>query len=174
MKLYSLRYQQTLPLDVAGAWDFFSSPHNLPRITPAWLDFQLTCELPERMHAGMIISYRIRPLLGLPVNWVTEITHVNEPFFFVDEQRFGPYRFWHHQHHFRETAAGVEVEDVVHYGLKHRPFGGVLNRVLIRRRLEEIFAFRQRALARMFPPAEPVQRPAHRTAAAAVRGGRGA
>lgn len=151
MKIHTLNYRQLLPLPLDEAWRFFSGPHNLRLITPPWLDFRLTCEPPAQMYAGMILTYRIRPFLRVPVNWVTEITHVNAPFFFVDEQRFGPYRFWHHQHAFRETPGGVEVLDLVSYGLKHGPLGSFTHQVLVRRRLNEIFAFRQRALERMFP-----------------------
>jgi len=102
------------------------------------------------MVPGMIVTYSIRPLLGIPVRWVTEITHVQEPNLFVDEQRFGPYRFWHHQHHFREVDGGIEVEDLVHYGL---PFGGIgrfLGGSHVRRQLAGIFSFRKTFLEGMF------------------------
>ena len=150
MKLYTLNFTQTLPLSIDEAWRCFCDPRNLSIITPAWLDFQMTGELPERMDAGLVLSYRIRPFLGFPVNWISEITHVREPEMFVDEQRFGPYRFWHHQHHFRETPAGVEVRDIVNYGLKFGLFGRVTNAVLVRRRIDEIFAFRRQELERRF------------------------
>lgn len=98
----------------------------------------------------MIISYRITPIWRVPVRWVSEITHVREPVFFVDEQRFGPYRFWHHQHIFEETAKGVRMQDVVHYVLPCGLLGRCMHLFGIHRKLKEIFAFRQRALEKMF------------------------
>lgn len=148
MKLYSLEAEQRLPISLSAAWEFFSSPANLQRITPPWLAFEVTSRLPERMFPGMIVSYFVRPLLGIPIRWVTEITHVEEPFRFVDEQRFGPYRFWHHQHHFREIEGGVEMRDVVHYGLP--PGGFLVEPLLVKPKLNEIFSFRKRTLEEIF------------------------
>ncbi len=150
MKLYRLHTLQRLPITMDTAWAFFSSPKNLPLITPAWLDFQMTNAVPEVMHAGAIITYTIRPMLGLKVRWATEITHAEAPRLFVDEQRFGPYRFWHHQHHFRPVAGGTEVEDLVHYALPFGPLGRLAHTLTVRRRLEAIFAFRRQALAERF------------------------
>ncbi len=103
MRLERLQDLCRLPIALPVAWDFFSDPRNLERITPPWLGIEITSDLPPRMHPGMIVTYRVRPPPGIPVRWVTEITHVVEPTLFVDEQRYGPYRFWHHQHHFREV-----------------------------------------------------------------------
>ncbi|HDR46502.1 MAG TPA: hypothetical protein ENN94_02250 [Geoalkalibacter subterraneus] len=150
MKLHRLHYVQSLPVDLETCWRFFSDPANLSEITPPWLNFQVTSELPERMQAGMMITYRIRPVLGLPIEWVTEITHADEPRFFVDEQRFGPYRFWHHQHFFRAAEQGVEMEDIVHYAL---PLGWVaepIHRTLVAPKLQQIFSYRREILARRF------------------------
>jgi ligand-binding SRPBCC domain-containing protein len=140
MKLHLLERSVRLPISIGAAWNFFSSPANLPRITPPWLGLRVTGPLPERMHPGLIITYAVRPFPGFAAGWVTEITHVVEPSLFVDEQRFGPYRFWHHQHHFREVAGGTEVRDVVHFAL---PRGTALAAGwLVRRRVEAIFSFR--------------------------------
>jgi len=148
MRLYHLERTQLLPTDLATAWAFFSDPANLPHITPPWLGITITSTLPERMHAGMIATCRVKPFSLGSVAWVTEITHVNEPYFFVDEQRFGPYRFWHHQHHFRETPCGVEMRDLVSYIL---PFGraGQLAARLVARRLHRIFYFRRDTLEQL-------------------------
>ncbi|MDX1548657.1 MAG: SRPBCC family protein [Rhodothermales bacterium] len=156
MTLYRLHALQRLPISMEAAWDFFSHPKNLPVITPGWLDFQMTNPVPERMHTGTIITYTIRPLLGLKVRWVTEITHADAPRLFVDEQRFGPYRFWHHQHHFRAVEGGVEVEDLVHYALPFGPLGRLAHAAVVRARLDAIFGFRREALTARFgtlPPA---------------------
>ncbi len=150
MRLYSLQFLQRLPVSQEHAWSFFSDPANLARITPPWLNFTVTSQLPPEMYPGMIISYRIRPVAGLPVTWITEITHASQPEFFVDEQRFGPYRFWHHQHHFRSVEGGVEMEDLVHYGFGFGVLGEALNRLLVRPRLEEIFRYRRDVLHRLF------------------------
>jgi ligand-binding SRPBCC domain-containing protein len=148
MKLHRFDALQKLPTTIERAWEFFADARNLARITPPSMGFQVTSELPEGMHAGMIITYRIRPLLGVPVQWVTEITHVDEPRLFVDEQRFGPYRFWHHQHLFREIPGGVEARDIVHYALP--PGGGLVRGTLVAPRLREIFAYRGEVLERTF------------------------
>ena len=123
MNLHVLEREQRLPIPLDQAWDFFSNPRNLSRITPPDMGFELLSTPPERMHAGMLVIYRVRPLLHVPITWVTEITHVDEPHRFVDEQRFGPYRFWHHQHLFRPIPGGVEMSDIVHYALP--PGGGI-------------------------------------------------
>jgi len=154
LHLYHLRTQQNLPISLPRAWDFFSNPNNLAEITPAWLNFRVTSNLPEKMYPGMIVTYQVRPWGGIALNWVTEITHVNAPHFFVDEQRFGPYRFWHHQHHFRESANGVEMTDLVHYALPFGPFGGVAHYFSVERRLREIFEFRKKCLEKIFSGAD--------------------
>ncbi|HSU17624.1 SRPBCC family protein [Longimicrobium sp.] len=150
MKLHLLDRTQKLPISLARAWDFFSDAPNLARITPPWMGFEVTSPLPERMYAGMIVVYRVRPLLGVPLRWVTEITHVDEPRRFVDEQRFGPYRFWHHEHRFSEIDGGVEMRDLVHYALA--PGGGPVRRFVVTPRLNRIFDHRRRVLEEMFGP----------------------
>ncbi|HEU0013230.1 MAG TPA: SRPBCC family protein [Longimicrobium sp.] len=148
MKLYELRREQRLAVGIREAWDFFSHPANLAAITPPEMRFEVTGQVPEHIRPGLIVTYRVRPLLGVPVRWVTEITHVREPELFVDEQRFGPYRFWHHQHLFREVPGGVEVQDIVHYAL---PRGaGPVGRGVVRARLEAIFDHRRAVLERKY------------------------
>lgn len=150
MKLYRLDRSQFLPISIETAWDFFSNPHNLQQITPVWLDFKITNRIPEKMHAGMIIRYRLKTLFRLPTTWITEITHVNEPVFFVDVMRSGPYRFWHHQHRFDEKAKGVEMLDTVNYALKFGLLGQILHDMVIGAKLMEIFDYRQTALEKIF------------------------
>jgi len=150
MRPSALREVQRLPISLPEAWSFFSDPRNLPRITPPSLGLEVTSDLPGVMYPGMIITYRVRPIPWVSVGWVTEITHVREPVLFVDEQRFGPYRFWHHEHHFREVEGGVEMKDIVHYALPLGTIGRVFGGPLVRRRLEQIFSFRRRFLVREF------------------------
>ncbi|MBS1635761.1 MAG: SRPBCC family protein [Bacteroidetes bacterium] len=152
MPLYTIRKQQFLKADMGRVWDFMSSPLNLTKITPAKLGFEIISEPVdiERMHAGQIIEYRISPLWDIKLHWVTEITHVEPMRFFVDEQRFGPYRFWHHQHHFREVNGGVEMNDLVHYDLPFGPLGAVAHKIHVRKTLEEIFNYRYQKLEQLF------------------------
>ncbi len=150
MRLERLHYVLRLPVGLSVAWDFFSDPRNLGRMTPPSLAIEITSGPPPRMVPGMIITYTIRPLLGIPVRWVTEITHVREPNLFVDEQRFGPYRFWHHQHHFREVDGGIEIADLVHYSLPFGVIGRVLGGSYVRRQLAGVFSFRRTFLEETF------------------------
>ncbi len=149
MKLFTLRSRQVLPLSVDEAWGFFSNPANLQEITPPSMSFEITSEVPARMYPGLIVTYRIRALWSISMNWVTEITHVDEPRYFVDEQRFGPYRFWHHQHHLREVEGGVEMTDLVHYA-PPGPAAPLVDRLLVGPRLREIFGYRREVLAERF------------------------
>ena len=112
MKPFTHERRQTLPISLELAWEFFSNPGNLARITPPEMDFRITSVPQNDIYAGQIITYTIRPLFRVAVNWTSEITYLERPNFFVDEQRFGPYRFWHHQHFFREVDGGVEVREI--------------------------------------------------------------
>ncbi len=153
MKIYQLKSSQIFPISLSTAWKFFSDPDNLSKITPKWLNFEITSELPRRMYAGMIISYKVRPLLNFPQSWVTEITHVNEPYYFVDEQRFGPYRMWHHEHIFTEIPdVGVEMQDIVTYIVPFGVLGRIANRLIVRKKILEIFKYRKEILQKMFGP----------------------
>lgn len=150
MKLYCLERTQILSVSLEKAWQFFASPLNLPTITPPWLNLKVTEKVSSRMFPGMIIAYKVKPFLGIPLTWITEITHVDAPIYFVDEQRMGPYRFWQHQHHFRQIKDGVQITDVVNYALKFRSFGRLVHAVLIKKQLEKIFDFRQKRLDQIF------------------------
>ncbi len=149
MKLHRLERSQFLPVTLTEAWAFFCDPRNLPLITPPALGFRITCEATQRMYAGMILTYRISPFPFWKTDWVTEITHIDEPHLFIDEQRLGPYAFWHHQHHFRETSAGTEMRDVVHYALPFGPFGRI-GAPVVARQLRKIFDFRSEYLLNRF------------------------
>jgi ligand-binding SRPBCC domain-containing protein len=141
---------QYLPITPEAAWAFFSDPGNLPAITPPGLGFRVLSAPPPSIYAGLMLRYSVRPLPGFRTIWVSEITQMRAPEFFVDEQRSGPYALWHHEHHFRPAPGGVLVEDIVHYrlpfGLLGRWFGGAL----VRRQLDAIFAFRFRVLTERF------------------------
>ncbi|SNB47263.1 Ligand-binding SRPBCC domain-containing protein [Geobacter sp. DSM 9736] len=149
MKVYRLERVQLLRTTVEEAWRFFSDPANLPLITPPSLGFRVTSPLPGRMYPGMLVTYTVTPFPPLRVVWVTEITHVSEPHYFVDEQRFGPYRLWHHEHHFRQAESGVEMADTVTYALG---FGlaGRMAAPFVAARLRQIFDFRHGVLSQMW------------------------
>lgn len=150
MGIHVLQRTQQLPISVDTAWEFFSNPRNLSVITPSWLGFEITSELPDRMYAGMLITYKVRPMFGMPITWVSEITNIRAPYMFIDEQRIGPYRLWHHEHHFCEMPGGIESTDIVTYALPFGVLGDLLHPYLVERRLAEIFAFRQRVLTERF------------------------
>ena len=153
MALERLHFTQSLPIPLDEAWAFFSDPRNLPVITPPALGFRILSHPPAAIHAGLMISYSVRPLPGLRTLWVSEITHARAPGYFVDEQRVGPYRLWHHEHHFRAApGGGTLVEDEIHYLLPFGFAGSWAAGWLVRRQLRAIFAFRKAALAQRFPP----------------------
>lgn len=154
MKPFVFERLQILPATLEEAWEFFSDPGNLVRITPPAMDFRITSAPQAATYAGQILTYTVRPLLGISMSWTTEITHVSRPDFFVDEQRFGPYRFWHHQHFFREVDGGVEVRDLVHYLLLHDQLAWLVNRLIVAPRLKRIFDYRSTALQAIFPGPE--------------------
>jgi ligand-binding SRPBCC domain-containing protein len=151
MKIYSIRQTQFIPISLAEAWDFFSSPHNLARITPAKMKFViLSVSGGNRVYAGQIIRYTVRVLPFYTVHWMTEITHVQEPNFFADEQRFGPYALWHHQHFFKEVEGGIEMTDEVHYAIPLGILGRLAHTLFVGRELTAIFEYRFQAVAKYF------------------------
>jgi ligand-binding SRPBCC domain-containing protein len=148
--MYQLKRQQLVRTDLKTCWDFFSSPSNLTKITPSTMGFDLLTEVPDYMYEGLMIAYRVRPLFGIPLEWITEITHVRENSYFVDEQRKGPYKIWHHEHHFQETPDGILMSDIVTYEM---PFGFVgkwVHPFVVQKKLEAIFNFRQKAVSALF------------------------
>lgn len=159
MSLHILSTVQRIPVSITEAWDFLSSPANLKVITPEDMGFHITSGFDGavsdntifgKMYPGMIITYIVKPILHIPVKWVTEITHVQEPFYFVDEQRFGPYKFWHHKHFLKEVQGGVEMTDIIHYKLPLGPLGDLMNILFVRKKLGEIFEYRFNKLEKLF------------------------
>lgn len=148
--MHTLKTIQTLPISLEEAWDFFSSPKNLAVITPENLGFVVKTELPEEMYAGLFIQYTVRPILNIPTTWVTEITHVKKPWYFVDEQRVGPYKIWHHQHHFKKIDGGVEMTDIIDYRIPYGLLGKLAHRIIVKPRLKQIFDYRKTKLEELF------------------------
>jgi ligand-binding SRPBCC domain-containing protein len=150
MNLYSLERKQILPINLTQSWGFFSNPLNLKEITPTWLSLNVTSQVPEKIYSGLLICYDVKPFLGITMGWITEILDVKEPYFFVDEQKKGPYSFWRHQHIFKETPDGVEVHDIVHYSLPLGVLGLFAHELFVRQQLKEIFDFRHQVLEKKF------------------------
>lgn len=151
MAFYQLKKTQLLHTSVDDVWSFISDPGNLTKITPDDMGFDIqTTELPEQMYPGMMIHYRVSPLLGIGLNWVTEITHIVDKKYFVDEQRIGPYSLWHHEHRIHSHPEGVLMEDIVSYQPPFGILGRALHPLLIRPRLEEIFNYRKLVLDKVF------------------------
>lgn len=150
-KVYRLKTIQNIPVSLQEAWDFFSKPKNLSEITPRELDFNIiSLYHGEEMYPGQIIEYKVKPLLGIPVYWMTEITHVEKEKYFVDEQRYGPYSLWHHQHHFKAISGGVEMTDIVHYKIPFGFLGDIAQWLFVRTNLEQIFTYREQAVTSRF------------------------
>ncbi|RPG58439.1 MAG: hypothetical protein CBD51_004955 [Flavobacteriales bacterium TMED191] len=149
--IHQLKTEQFLKADLEKVWSFVSSPRNLKLITPPYMGFNITSiDLPEKMYAGMIITYKVSPILSIPTTWVTEITHVSEKKFFIDEQRVGPYTMWHHQHFFKEHKNGVLMNDIITYKAPFGPLGVIANSLFIRKKLESIFNYRYKTLNQIF------------------------
>ena len=150
-KLYHLHRTQKLPINLEEAWDFFSSPKNLAKITPDDMGFEITSDYQEEeIYAGKLISYNITPLFGIPMKWLTEITHTRKPFYFVDEQRSGPYALWHHEHHFREIENGVEMTDRLFYQMPLGMLGSFVHTLIVKKRIEYIFDYRYSILEQLY------------------------
>ena len=150
MKIFKLKYSQKLPINLNEAWDFLSSPNNLELITPKSMDFNITDWDRKKAYPAQIIQYTVKPILGIKINWVTEITHVRAKEYFVDEQRFGPYTFWHHKHFIKEIEGGVIMEDVIHYKPPFGLLGVLLNFLFINSKLNSIFKHRELELIKTF------------------------
>ena len=150
MKIYTLHTKQNLPISVAQAWDFLSDPRNLKTITPPYMGFEILSGADRAMYPGQLIQYIVTPVLNIPTKWVTEITHVVDQKFFVDEQRFGPYALWHHKHFIKEIPGGVEMEDIVDYKVPFGILGQLVHPIIVKPKLQEIFDFRRKKLIEMF------------------------
>lgn len=151
MATFSIKTVQKIPVDIETAWAFFSNPDNLQKITPTNVGFNvLSKHHGDKMYPGQIIEYKVSPVMGIPVYWMTEITHVKDKEFFVDEQRFGPYKMWHHQHHFKIIDGGVEMTDIVHYRNPLGFLGIIANALFVKAKLTQIFQYRIKIVEELF------------------------
>jgi ligand-binding SRPBCC domain-containing protein len=152
MGFYQFKREQVIHSTINEVWDFISSPENLKKITPDSMGFDIrTPDLPSKIYEGMIISYTVRPMLGIKTNWVTEITHVVDKSYFVDEQRVGPYTMWHHQHIISPVENGVLMKDIISYKPPFGILGNIANLLFIRKKLKSIFNYRTKVLEEFFP-----------------------
>lgn len=151
MSVFTLKRKQFLPISINESWGFFSNPDNLRIITPPSLGLEITSKFTGEIYEGMIITYNVSPFPGYSTTWVTEITHVNKPYYFTDEQKIGPYKLWHHQHLFKpEGDDGTTAEDLIHYSVPYGPLGTFLNKIYIRKNLDNIFDYRFKVLKDLF------------------------
>jgi len=150
VKIYTLERTQKVAAPLEEIWDFFSNPGNLALITPPWLGFRVISGGDRKIYKGMLIKYKVSPLLGIPVTWVTEITEVDDLSRFVDVQRTGPYSLWRHEHIFKEGDGAVEVTDIVSYALPLGPLGRIIHALDTKKRLDRIFEFRRGYVERRF------------------------
>ncbi|CAI8160268.1 MAG: Uncharacterised protein [Polaribacter sp. SA4-10] len=150
MKIYSLHKTQKLPISLDEAWEFLSNPKNLKIITPDYMSFNIISKIDRPLYIGQIIQYIVTPLLGIKTKWVSEITHIQEKKYFVDEQMYGPYSLWHHKHFIKEINGGVELEDIIDYKVPLGIIGQLIHPILVKPKLEEIFSYRQKKLIELF------------------------
>ena len=150
-KVYSFKTVQKIPISLDKAWEYFSNPANLANITPDNMGFKTISKYHgDTMYAGQVIEYKVSPVLGIPLYWMTEITHVDDKKYFVDEQRYGPYSMWHHQHHFKVVEGGVEMTDIVHYKLPMWFLGDIANALFVKKQLKGIFDYRSKKVEELF------------------------
>ena len=151
MSVQYLKTVQRIPVSLDEAWDFFSNPKNLSVLTPDKLNLKFTNELfGDEMYPGQVMTYMVKPVFGIPMFWMTEITNVKAKQFFVDEQRIGPYSLWHHQHHFKPIDGGIEMTDLVHYRIPGGFLGNIAGKLFINRQLDIIFKYRFKKVEEIF------------------------
>jgi ligand-binding SRPBCC domain-containing protein len=151
MPVYTFMSTQNIPASVEEVWDFFSNPNKLHLITPPYMKFKvISKEKTERIYKGQVIEYTVKPILGIPLYWMTEITEVKDKTLFIDEQRKGPYKLWKHQHFFKEIPGGVEMTDLVHYRPPLWMIGSMANRLFLKKQLNRIFEYRYKKVEEIF------------------------
>ena len=151
MASHTIKTIQKIPASIDQVWDFFSNPSNLKTITHAHLNFRvISRHHGDHIYPGQIIEYKVSPFFKLPLYWMTEITAVEDKKFFIDEQRHGPYKMWHHQHHFKEISGGVEMTDIVHYKNPFWIIGKLANVLFVKKQLKTIFEYRFKITEEVF------------------------
>lgn len=151
METYFFNAEQFLPITINKAWEFFSDAENLAVITPPALGFKVLSPVKDQeIYEGMLIDYKVSPLFNVPLHWRTQISKVDKPYSFTDRQLKGPYKLWEHTHHFFEKENGILMKDRVKYQLPYGIIGEVAHSVLVRDKIEDIFAYRKQVLNQIF------------------------
>jgi ligand-binding SRPBCC domain-containing protein len=150
MSVHILNQQQLIPGSIEELWDFFSSTANLSAITPPYMKFTITSEIEHAIYTSQLMSYKVSPLFGIPLSWVTEITAVKQYESFIDVQKKGPYQLWHHKHDFQQTDKGILMTDVVHYQLPLYFLGDIVHSLFIKQQLRNIFDYRHEKIGQIF------------------------
>ena len=146
----TLKWEVILPLDLDKAWSFFSDPHNLSKITPEYMDFDIISDTPHIVYEGMVINYTVKPLLGIKMPWSTEITNIKEKEYFIDNQISGPYKIWHHEHHFKAVEKGVLMTDILNYELPYLFLNRIIDHLVVKNQVMSIFKYREKRLKELF------------------------
>lgn len=150
MSVFKKEWKQEIIGDRDKIWHFFSRPENLQKITPSEMNFRIQSDIGgKQMYEGMMIVYKVSPMLGISMSWATEITHIKEGVHFIDEQRIGPYKMWHHEHWFEPTENGVMMTDLLHYSIPFGPLGLLANKLLVNKKIDSIFNYRVKAVGKM-------------------------
>lgn len=150
MKIYKIETVQLVTASLDECWAFFSSPQNLQKITPNDMGFQITDFDNKSVYPGQVIQYKVSPIFGIKLSWMTVITAVKDKGYFIDEQRFGPYTLWHHKHFFEANETGTKMTDVVHYALPLGFLGRIMNTLVVKNKLKQIFDYRRVKVDEMF------------------------
>ena len=150
MKIYRYRRAQTVPANLSDVWDYFSHPGKVPEVLPKSQKHILKSKLPRFIYTGMLFSFKTKALFGFSRNWTSMVIYENEPNYFIDEQKFGPFKYWHHQHIFTDVYSGVEIEDVIHYAMPFGFLGRIANKLFVAPRLRKIFDYRQKQISKLF------------------------
>lgn len=151
MKIYRKEWEIVIPSTMEKVWHFFSRPENLERMMPDDMSFKILTDLNGvEMYEGMMIQYRVAPLLNIPMGWTTEITVIKKHQYFIDIQHDGPYSLWHHEHHFEPVNGGIRMTDILHYAIPFGPIGRIVNALFVDKRIEQIFSAREEKTHQLF------------------------
>jgi len=148
--MVTLKWEHILPMKLDDAWSFFSNPHNLSEITPEYMDFNIISDIPQKVYEGIVINYTVKPFLGIKMPWSTEITNVKEREYFIDNQLSGPYKVWHHEHHFKAVEGGVLMTDILNYELPYLFLNTIIDHLVVRKQVMSIFKYREKRLKELF------------------------
>jgi ligand-binding SRPBCC domain-containing protein len=152
MKTYCLTQEITIAAPVSEVWSFFSDPYNLGKISPGYMDFRIVqCPPTKELYDGMQIEYRVKPVLGIPLKWVTRINSVTTGTCFTDIQATGPYTLWEHKHTFEATEGGTRMRDKVVYALPFGVLGRLAHTLFVEKQLRDIFLYREGRIKELFP-----------------------